>query len=100
MRHFNPMDRQIMILAKDSSYELLEEYIKTTYEHKIITDKIVYKKLLKSCIRLLPEDVVTQYLTSTLVDHIDLAYQKDDSLKFKNLSMELIYIIKNLKGEI
>ena len=100
MRNFNPMDRQIVILAKDSSYEMLKEYIKTTYEHRNITDKIVYQKLLKSCIRLLPDDVITAYLTNTLVDHIDLAYKKDDSLKFKNLSIELINIVKNIKGEI
>lgn len=86
------VESKLFEIAKQGDISKIKGHISDVYDYSRVSDKIVYKKLLKAAIKIIPDKIENKFLLNILTDKIDNNWSKP--INFEDLINELIKIIQ------
>lgn len=95
MKNLMKIEKDLLFLCKTVEYSSIKGYIREVYQYNSVSDKKVYKKLIKLALKVLSEKDLISYFGDYMIDKIDNAWKEpvNKSLNFEDLSLELIKIL-------
>lgn len=85
------VEKELIEIAKNKDYAHMKGYISNIYQYTHVSEKMVYRKLLKASLKILSTEDLQPLLDDFIVYHTDNC--KDFS--YTDLINELVKILKN-----
>lgn len=85
------VEKELIEIAKTKDYSRMKGYISDVYQYNHVSEKIVYRKLLKASLKILSTEDLKPLLDDFIVYHTDNC----QDFSYMDLISELVKILKN-----
>jgi hypothetical protein len=92
------LEKELFEIAKTRDFSKVKGFIIETFCYDNVSDKVVYRKLLKLALKVLPLEYQEYYFADYLLSKIDNYWRSPDELNYRVLADELMKKMEELNG--